>query len=194
MHDPNEGQPLPTGDLVFRLVPENAPPSGYPEITPPAPVPEQALLTGTMSIIARDCAGCHGPGLMGGGMAPGLLNHKRKYATDDASLRKVIVNGLPDLGMQPNPQLTPEQVTAIIEYLHHASTPKRQQGYRTSRTFALGDCVLLPASRPINCAPRGDSGVITVIISPSKSASIPPPAGARKTILFRRETTTSSTR
>ena len=126
MHDPNEGQPLPTYDLVFRLVPENTPASGYPEITPPAPVPEQALPTGTMGIIARDCAGCHGPGLMGGGMAPGLLNHKWKYATDNASLRKVIVNGLPDLGMQPNPQLTPEQVTAIIDYLHHASTPKRQ--------------------------------------------------------------------
>lgn len=119
-HDPHEGQPRPTYDLVFRIVPAEAPASEYPVMTPPARVPERDLPTGIAGLIERNCAACHGPGLIGG-MASGLLAGSFKHAPDETALRKVITEGIPALGMPPNPQLSSADIDAIVEYIRKAT-------------------------------------------------------------------------
>lgn len=119
-HDPHEGQPRPTYDLVFRIVPADLPASEYPVMTPPERLSERELPSGVAGLIEKNCAACHGPGLIGG-MASGLLAGTFKHAADEAALRKVIREGLPALGMPPNPQLTAADVDAIVEYLRKAA-------------------------------------------------------------------------
>ena len=73
------------------------------------------------------CAGCHGA-VLTGGTAPSLLDDVWKYGSDDASILRVIRDGLPQAGMVGYaPILSAEEQTAMVAYL-------RQQG----RAYALG--------------------------------------------------------
>ncbi|MGF6495442.1 glucose/arabinose dehydrogenase [Luteibacter sp. 621] len=114
-YDPAEGQPRPDDDLIVRLVPASAP-KAYPAIEPRHVEAATQPLSPTQRAIATHCAACHGPDLRGGS-APNLVERKFAYVTDRASLKALMVNGLRDKGMPPNPAITPEEQALIATYL-----------------------------------------------------------------------------
>ncbi|QWT21644.1 PQQ-dependent sugar dehydrogenase [Bacillus sp. NP157] len=114
-YDPSEGQPRQDDDLIVRLVPANAP-AAYPAIEPRRVVASMVALTPTQQAIATHCAACHGLDLRGGS-APNLVERRFQYVTDAASLQALMVNGLRDRGMPPNPVITPAEQGLIADYL-----------------------------------------------------------------------------
>lgn len=114
-YDPSEGQPRQDDDLVVRLVPSATPPL-YPTILPRRVAAAPAALTPTQQAIVAHCAACHGPELRGGS-APNLVERTYQHVTDSASLKALMVRGLPDRGMPANPTITPEEQALIATYL-----------------------------------------------------------------------------
>jgi len=144
--DPVEGKPRPTYDLILRIVPANVAPSHYAVFTPAATPPDTAVAeekqsildmlgskercgachaspkardnaSTTLTIIDRNCAACHGVALLGGSTAPRLIDTHWKYATDDASLKRIISTGISERGMPGNSRLKPEEMTTLVHYL-----------------------------------------------------------------------------
>jgi glucose/arabinose dehydrogenase len=114
-YDPAEGQPRPDDDLIVRVVPSAAP-AVYPGITPRVATAKAAQLSPTQRAIATHCAACHGPDLRGGS-APDLVTRRFQFVTDPESLKALMVHGLPDRGMPPNPAITADEQALIAAYL-----------------------------------------------------------------------------
>lgn len=129
-YDPDEGQPRPgdNDDLLLRLVPASVPPSKYREFQPAAGLAAAAqptpALTGVAAIISQNCAACHGQNLAGG-MQKSLVSGEWKYVHGDDDIRRIIKNGLPEMGMPPAPAtLTDADIESLVAYIR-AHEPKR---------------------------------------------------------------------
>ena len=128
--DPVEGQPRPgdNDDLLLRIVPASVPPSGHRIYTPPVKVQDLAQPAPSVGsverLIAQNCMACHGRGLAGG-MQKSLVEGQWKYVTDDASLKRVIKEGLPKLGMPPTHALSDSDVNAIVVYIREQERKNR---------------------------------------------------------------------
>ena len=134
--DPDEGHPRPGDhdDLLLRIVPASVPASGLPVFRPggadhptaPALAAEAQPLVGVRAVIAQNCAPCHGAGLAGG-MQKSLVEGQWKYATDDQSIRNIIKNGLPEMGMPPAaPAVTPQDVDALVSFIRAEETKNKR--------------------------------------------------------------------
>jgi len=117
-YDPSEGQPRKDDDLIVRVVPAGAA-QGYPAIEPRHVDAVESPVSPTQRAIAQHCAACHGPDLRGGS-APNLVERKFQVVTDTASMKALMVNGLQDRGMPPNPTITPNQQSLIATYVDEA--------------------------------------------------------------------------
>ena len=124
-YDPDEGKPRPDDhdDLLLRLVPASTPPSRYREFKPTVAdlaamaSPAAPALTGVAAVIVQNCAACHGQNLAGG-MQKSLVSGEWKYAHTDDDLRRVIKNGLPEMGMPPAPTtLTSADIESLVTYI-----------------------------------------------------------------------------
>ncbi|MET0254379.1 MAG: PQQ-dependent sugar dehydrogenase, partial [Luteibacter sp.] len=114
-YDPAEGQPRQDDDLIVRVVPSDAP-RVYPDIAPRQAQAGPTTQTPTQQAIATHCAACHGPALRGGS-GPDLVERTYRQVTDAASLKALMVHGLPDRGMPANPTITPADQALIATYL-----------------------------------------------------------------------------
>lgn len=122
--DPGEGRPRPGNhdDLLLRIVPASVPPAGHRLYAfPPAKPLAQAATpaetpTGVAALLAQHCAACHGQGLAGG-MQKSLVEGQWKYVSDEASLKRIIKEGLPEAGMPPAPALSNADVDAIAAFI-----------------------------------------------------------------------------
>jgi aldose sugar dehydrogenase len=120
--DPPEGTPRPDYDMVLRVVPKAAPPTGLPLAAEwkAAETNAASFDPGTLNsavLITAYCVPCHGPGLRGG-MQRGLLDGKREFARDDDGLRRVINGGLAEKGMPGfGAALKPAQIEALIAFI-----------------------------------------------------------------------------
>lgn len=117
-YDPAEGQPRQDDDLIVRVVPSRVP-HAYPDIEPRRAESVAGNLTPTQRAIATHCAACHGPDLRGGS-APNLIDRKFQFVTDAASLKALMVNGLPEKGMPANASITTDDQDRIAAYLTDA--------------------------------------------------------------------------
>lgn len=140
--DPPEGTPRPDYDMILRLVPKSAPPTGAALAAEwKGPRPQELnfdpATTNTTQLIALYCAACHGPGLRGG-MQRGLLYGHWQFAKDDEGIRRVIHGGLGDKGMPAfGAALKPEQITALLRYIrdNQSSGPEPVPQIRPSTEF-----------------------------------------------------------
>src|SRR5215471_9697355 len=82
------------------------------------------------------CIGCHGEDGSGGGHGPGFLNVRRPRGTSLATVREVILKGLPDVGM-PAFQLSASDADAIAAYVMTLKQPAT--GAVTATTGVPGD-------------------------------------------------------
>jgi aldose sugar dehydrogenase len=65
----------------------------------------------------QHCAVCHGEDL-GGGLGGSLINGEWNYGGDDASIARVIAEGIPEMGMDPYAGiLSPAQIRALVVFL-----------------------------------------------------------------------------
>ncbi len=73
------------------------------------------------------CAVCHDDNLTGG-LGPSLVDEDWVYGRDDAAIRRVIVDGLPDAGMEAyGTVLTSTEITQLVDYIKKAKDgPKTQ--------------------------------------------------------------------
>jgi glucose/arabinose dehydrogenase len=139
--DPPEGTPRADYDLILRLVPKSAPPTGAPlaVATQGKRAQEPAFNPGTTNaneIAAIYCAACHGPGLRGG-MQRGLLYGNWQFAKDDEGIRRVVNGGLAEKGMPGfGAALNPNQVDALVRYIraNQTNAPAAAQILRPVRT------------------------------------------------------------
>lgn len=140
--DPPEGTPRPDYDLILRLVPKSAPPTGATLAAEwKGPRPEELnfdpATTNAAQLINLYCAACHGPGLRGG-MQRGLLYGRWQFAKDDEGIRRVLHGGLADKGMPAfGAALKPEQITALLQYIreNQSSGPEPAPQIRPSTEF-----------------------------------------------------------
>jgi cytochrome c oxidase cbb3-type subunit III len=70
------------------------------------------------------CVTCHGFNGTGG-MGPPLTRPKLLNAPDDAALRAIISEGIPDRGMPRVRRTTPDELRQIVAYVR--SAPRRQR-------------------------------------------------------------------
>ena len=127
-YDPDEGQPRPDDhdDLLLRLVPAGAPATAYREFKPSVPVASSATPapTGVAAVIAQNCAACHGSTLAGG-MQKSLVSGEWKYAHNDDDLRRIIHDGMPDVGMPPAaPSVTAADIDALVRFIRDHEAKK----------------------------------------------------------------------
>lgn len=127
--DPPEGTPRPDYDLVLRVVPQHAPPTGAPlavawRVNDTNTASFDPHSTDASVLVGAYCAPCHGPGLRGG-MQRTLLDGKREFARDDEGLRRVIHDGLGQKGMPAfGAALNPIQIEALVQFIkQHEVTP-----------------------------------------------------------------------
>ncbi len=134
-------------------------------------------------IVAEHCAGCHGPTLTGG-TAPILLDDAWKYGSDDATILRILRDGIPALGMNPYRDILsePEQ-RALLAYLR-----------RQARAFALGqvpnatplpDAVTFPGERHsfrLETVARGLDTPWSIVFLPDNSMLVSDRVGALRVI------------
>lgn len=123
MHDPPEGTPRPDYDMILRIVPLDAPASGYPLATIlwenagaslPAFDPNS---TDPAMLIPMFCQPCHGPKLEGG-MQASLVDAEWKHVKTDEEMFRFILNGNANLGMPAfKNSLSEAQIRALMNYI-----------------------------------------------------------------------------
>lgn len=73
-------------------------------------------------LYAEFCASCHGE-RMEGGTAPTMLDDTWTHGSDDATLTRIIREGVPSKGMPPfSGALTEPQIRALVVYIHETRT------------------------------------------------------------------------
>jgi glucose/arabinose dehydrogenase len=123
MHDPPEGQPRPGYDMILRIVPLDAPTSGYPLATNlllstseqlPAFDPSS---TNTAMLVPLFCQPCHGPKLEGG-MQASLVDAVWTQVKNDQEMFRFISEGNANLGMPAfKNSLSETQIRALMNYI-----------------------------------------------------------------------------
>ena len=86
-----------------------------------------------------NCAFCHGGNAKGGESGPDLLRSLTVLHDEDGNLiSKVVLNGRPDKGM-PKFNLSPEQITGIVAFLHDGVRAAAQRGTYKILDILVGD-------------------------------------------------------
>lgn len=136
--DPPEGTPRPDYDMILRLVPKDAPPTGAAlaaEWNGPraAEVASTTASTNANDLIAVYCAACHGAGFKGG-LQRGLVYGNWKYAKTDDDIRKILNGSLGNRGMPGfGAALKPPQVDVLIRYLRENQTTEPEPARPTTK-------------------------------------------------------------
>jgi len=88
-------------------------------------------------LFAALCENCHGPNGMGD-EAPALNRPTLTYAPDDAALRRIIGDGLPERGMPRVRRMTDEEITVLATYVRSLGrTPPVQVAGNAQRGRAV---------------------------------------------------------
>jgi glucose/arabinose dehydrogenase len=92
------------------------------------PAPPKPPVRDVTKLYAEFCANCHGA-TMTGGQAPSMLDDVWTHGSDDASLARVIKEGLPDKGMPPwKGALSDQDVRAMVIYIREQGAKFRREG------------------------------------------------------------------